>query len=490
MDSSGVFLVDRKKEAWLHKLALPGPFFVEGKLSRMYVNEAAYSRATVCHVRAATMGKVNVDNAHPFVAFRDNGRRVVGVHNGTLTSWQSRKGAKGFDVDSEWAINHIADERVDAFEDFTGSFAFVWWDSNSPDVVYMARNKERPLHFVITEDEQDILFASEPGMISWLCQRNNIIVKDNEIHVLEEGQMYTFDLGGDKISWSKSALPTAKYPTYTHSPNYSGSYYGNGGYSGGSSNYSGGSSATQGARPTSTGGGNTASSSSSSGSTAASKGGDGYIDDDDIPFNKRVPQEAIRPIVLFRAALTSSPVSVEDLQEASKSTNENNVVTFPKRLTKRERKRLKREQQARQRASEAASCELEGFGSAETVVPEGYFSRDHVDAAEMNAAKSSGMYGQMMYFVPLMYDPDERELYGDIEDFVPGQGKVRYDALIRDVSPAAAIRDYGVSDTASSVQGHYVAVVGRIGEDKAIGGALVVAPLTKEGVEKFAKALS
>lgn len=474
MDSSGVFLVDRKKDAWCHKLAIPGPFFVEGKLTRTYVTEAAYSRATVCHVRAATQGKINVDNAHPFVAYRENGRRVIGIHNGTLTSWQSRSGAKGFDVDSEWAINHIADERADAFEDFTGSFAFVWWDSDAPDVVYMARNKDRPLHFVITEDGEDMLFASEPGMLSWLCDRNGIKVKDSEINVLEEGQLYAFDLGGKTISWSKSSLPEAKYPTHsTGSGNYNGSYYGHGG------------SAYQGARPTNGGGTNntTAAATTATGTTTA-KGGDKGFTPDDIPFKERVPAEAIRPIALFRAALTSSPLAVEDLQEADKS--DNNVVQFPKRLSKRERKRLKREQQDRQRAAEAASCSLEGFGSAETVVPEGYFSRDGVDAPEMNAAKSAGLYGQMMYFVPVLYDPDEREMYGEIEDFIPGQGKVRYDAVIRGVTPSQAVREFDPNNA----RGHHVAVVGRIGEDKSVGGALVVAPLTKEGVEKFAKALS
>lgn len=469
MDSSGVFLVDRKKKAWSHKLALPGPFFVENKMTKSYVTESAFAKAVVCHVRAATMGKVNVDNAHPFVGYKENGEYIVGVHNGTLSGWHSRKGAKLFDVDSDWAMSRIAEDGADAFEDFSGAWAFVWWDSGAEDTVYMARNKERPLHFVLTPDGENLLFASEPGMLAWLCERNNIKIKDDEIHVLEEDMLYTFDTGQQKISWSKSHLPKPRYSSsssssYHPSQSSTSSTY--------RQPYTQQSNATQNAAVTTAAAANT-----DKQDTAIAD-----LGDDDIPFDN-LPDSAVSTINLFRAALESSP-PVNEQEE-----DHGNVVTFPKKLSKAERKRLRRLAQERKRESREQSCETtscgtQEFGSDKDTVPEGYFSKQSASEKEITSAKSAGMYASMQMFVGLTYEPDTNECWGEIEDFIPGHGKVRYQAVIRNTTASIAHRVY------IKGRGVYVAVVGRVGEEVTAGGALVVAPLTKEGVEKFAKALS
>lgn len=217
-DSSGMFVVSDDGKLNTHKMALQGPLFVESKVTKSMLTDSARCRVAVGHVRAATTGKVNVDNAHPFVAYDNDGHKVVGVHNGTLSDWRSNVGASLYEVDSEWAIQHIAEERIDAFEDFHGAFAFIWWRESDPTKVWVARNDHRPLHFAITPDKKTMYLGSEFGMVSWLTDRINIKSLDDSIFQIEAGKLYEFDLSGSELSWRKLDLPkpVTRRTTYTN----------------------------------------------------------------------------------------------------------------------------------------------------------------------------------------------------------------------------------------------------------------------------------
>lgn len=481
MDSSGVFQIGRNAKAYYHKLAIPGSLFVDNKMTKSFINEASFARCTVGHVRHATAGKVNLDNAHPFIGYKKDGSVVIGVHNGTLTGWSYKPGARLFDVDSDWAISRIADEGADAFEDFTGSYAFVWWSEDAPDIIYMARNKERPLHFVLGKDKETMMFCSEPGMLSWLIERNSIDVNSDEIHVIEEGKLYAFDVGQKTISWSKSNLPTPR--------TYIGTYHGN---TNSSSSSTSGSSRSHGSTNTSGTGTIVTTGSQSSTSTSG-----GNTDES----TKRLPPRAVNLLTLFKATLESSPVIVDEdtpieSGPVGDEDDDENIVTFnqpPKGLSKAERKRWRRAQRAveRDRAQLDAidsgqSCDFDGFGSDMDSVPDGYYNDSAATPNEKVAAKSEGIYGKMMYFIGMYYDPQTSECGGEIEDFVPGgTGKVRYDAVIPNVTASIADRQY-----VNKVEGTHVVCIGRRSASNYDGGTLVVAEMSKEGVEKYAKALS
>ncbi len=219
LDSSGVFQVDRKLELYLHKLAVAGHVFIGDRTTRGFITDASDSLFTVGHVRAATEGRVRVSNAHPFCTYSKEGKRFVGVHNGTLTRWRSHvKGANPYDVDSEWAINELCAEGADAFEKFEGSYSLVWWDERSPTVLNFARNKERPMYFLRTKDKKTILFASESGMLSWLALRNNLDVED-VVYTTDVDKLYTIDVNNAELVWEdKGFLPVKKV---AHSPSAS-----------------------------------------------------------------------------------------------------------------------------------------------------------------------------------------------------------------------------------------------------------------------------
>lgn len=193
-DSSGMFQINTKGNPFLHKLPLPGFYFTEDAMAQTFLNDVDECPINVGHVRAATTGKVNMQNAHPFATrVRADGTYIIGVHNGSLnTGWKNKLGGQGYDVDSEWALNLIAQEGADAFEEIEGSFSFVWWDMRNPEHVLFARNDARPMVLARSADGKSIVGASESGMINWLVEREKMSMED-DMYETEAGKMYRID---------------------------------------------------------------------------------------------------------------------------------------------------------------------------------------------------------------------------------------------------------------------------------------------------------
>ena len=225
MDSSGIASIDLSGDEYeIHKLPVSGSFFVGDKVAQRLMSEASRAKElTMCHTRHATVGQVSMDTAHPFECIAEDGRVLVGAHNGTLTTWKSKPKASLYDVDSEWALNHILREGIDAFEDFNGAFCFTWWDSDTPDTFYIARNKERPM-FVAMLKSGGMAYASEAGMLYWLCERHNLVLADSIIELLPD-YMYKFPVE-EPSNFTKVPLPKYVAPTYNYHGhgNRSGSY--------------------------------------------------------------------------------------------------------------------------------------------------------------------------------------------------------------------------------------------------------------------------
>lgn len=193
-DSSGIFQLDKNKKHQTYKAAINASEFVDHKFAKDIMGNAVRCPVTVGHVRRATMGGINHNNAHPFVVKRTDGSELVGVHNGTLRDWSYKKFGEDHAVDSEWAFNIIAEEGIGAFKYFDGAYALVWHDTAAPDSLYMIRNDQRPLHFMITEDEKTILGASELGMLGWIAERNGFKMKKDSMFWLKPDLLYEFSL--------------------------------------------------------------------------------------------------------------------------------------------------------------------------------------------------------------------------------------------------------------------------------------------------------
>lgn len=228
VDSSGIVNIDTKKNEYnLHKLPVCGMHFVGDPTVKRYMAYATgVKQITMAHVRAATVGKVTMGNAHPFLIDTDD-NTLIGTHNGTLTGWANKPSARYYDVDSEWALSRIESEGVDAFKEFNGAYSFVWWQGKDKDVLNMARNKERPMSVAFLKNG-GMAYASEPGMLFWLLERNNLFM-DGKIILLDEGKHYKFNVSNPK-EFTSEELPkaastvTTYYPQSTYSRNTTTTY--------------------------------------------------------------------------------------------------------------------------------------------------------------------------------------------------------------------------------------------------------------------------
>lgn len=212
-DSTGIVQVDKKGSIYTHKLALSGSAFLANKTTAAFLNDSPRCPINIVHHRAATMGKVSDENAHPFVCTMSKVDPVskrhyvlVGVHNGSLINWKTKPDAAAYDVDSEWALAHIAVHGLNAFKDIEGPYCFMWVTSEEPNKLIVARNSGRPMHAIFTKDRKEVYFASEAGMLAWLCERNRIVTED-QIMVLGTDKAYTFDTSGDTVKITVEDLP-------------------------------------------------------------------------------------------------------------------------------------------------------------------------------------------------------------------------------------------------------------------------------------------
>lgn len=199
--------VDTAKIPVMASLAIQDKYFKD-----VISNSSATNTISLGHCRHTTQGGNGYNQTHPFTIEGIDGdkvREMVGIHNGSLTGWSTRKGASSYKVDSEWALNHIFDNGIKAFEDFDGAYVFAWWDSDNSKVLNIALNDKRPIHvaFLTTGG---MAFASEAGMLHWMLERNGMKYKEN-IRELTAGHWYKFEAGKHE-EFIKLELPKYRTP--------------------------------------------------------------------------------------------------------------------------------------------------------------------------------------------------------------------------------------------------------------------------------------
>lgn len=534
MDSSGLFQIPKgykDQKAYMHKLTVPGPMFIDNKATKQIIEDASKSALTVGHVRAATHGGVTVDNAHPFMVRGQNNKRIIGVHNGTLSSWKTKKDWQKFDVDSLWALTHIGANGIKAFEDIDGAFVFVWWDENTPGKVYMVRNTGRPLWFVLTKDQEQMMFGSESGMVSWLCERNNIPTEDT-IYELDTMKLYTFDFSGKKITFTTEPIPAYK-TAYMQSSNYHNPNY---------MSRDGDWSQRQRRR-------NDAQSAFENMDDGAGEATQfewddrlGFTRNDEgrgpsraaasfhseaekvIDASKRALRDARAAIYKAEAIEERGGGRVVDTEIVGQRDDDAPASNERKALTNKAKRRAKKAAKAQQRATlhlpattkasslsagikramqshsanraatesdvqsvlkagndRAAAENAECF--PEEILQEGWFSTGGSTQAEKDGAKQLGIYGQLHWLQGRAYEPETGELIGDIEDWTPGTGRTRYIGIMRNTTASVAQREY----IGNTLRGGWVAVIGVSYMREWNGKTLIVGELTEAGVAGMKK---
>ena len=189
----------------------------------------------IYHVRLASTNKLNLkaEDSHPFC----DGSLVL-AHNGTLGIRSDFEKAysdivKSKKIDSEMFLNVLkefwksTDDKHDAMKNalnkFYGSFAFLIHDLSSPDKLFIAKGKQKRLHFfVVYEGEEQVGVLLNTG--SWeLDFISNILIRYGKIYnrdlsvkyyVINDGTMSYYTFGKyDEINLLGQVTETLNDPT-------------------------------------------------------------------------------------------------------------------------------------------------------------------------------------------------------------------------------------------------------------------------------------
>ena len=184
--STGVAKVERAtKEISVYKRAVNPYEFVD---SHQYDRVVGFgSSVLIGHNRWATIGKINHLNAHPF-----DFPRIVGAHNGTLSTKYDLEKHADYGTDSEalyFNIDKYGPEQV--IPEMKGAWALTWYDKEE-NTINMLRNKERTLFFVFSQDNKALFWASEARMLSFVLTRCGI--KFDKIFSVGEDTMLTYEV--------------------------------------------------------------------------------------------------------------------------------------------------------------------------------------------------------------------------------------------------------------------------------------------------------
>lgn len=468
-DSTGVLQQDRKGTTYVHKLPIPGPYFINDKMTAQFIRDADRCYATVFHNRAATQGKVTQQNAHPFHVSRDDGTVLVGVHNGSLVNWSSKPGASKFEVDSEWALNLIATKGIEAFADIQGPFCFVWTDSKRVGKIFMARNSGRPMHLRLSKDNKQLYFASEAGMLAWMTERNDIDTHP-ELLSLSVDTLYEFDMTGAEVKWTKTTFPKKEFAS-TNSNNTS---TGTGVVVAGAASTPTTSSFTT-TNPTN---------STGAGAGTSDWGARRGATQEKLVLNKEA-QDFIQNVkdaskgVLGKVTSTPAPNPsavakvAADIAAARKPTLDPNTMMEegkPVELTA-------------QRTDDAPDDD-DGL-TTQDKAPTDWYSERTASAIERGAAIQKGYFRELYWFEGLAYEDSTGELIGDVRVFDEEKKKhVTLSGIIRGLSSERANTNYVYRKTKGGIIGNWAVVIGwRV--DKHLGETLVLSELTEKGRESM-----
>lgn len=164
-------------------------------------------RAVVCHARAATVGKVTANNAHPFVF-----NNILGVHNGTISG--DFEGKEVHEVDSAAIFEGIQkngiEKTLNKLYESTGqlAYALVWLDTDT-NTLYFIRNGMRPLHYLTRSGT--VYFSSDKRDLAYVFDTREF---SQEIREFAINTLYSLKLGDDTTTFTKKQLDIK----YSHTP--------------------------------------------------------------------------------------------------------------------------------------------------------------------------------------------------------------------------------------------------------------------------------
>lgn len=138
------------------------------------------------HARAATVGGINDENAHPF----ETGR-YIGMHNGSLVSQEYLVPGR---TDSEMMFQAMEEKGIEPVLrslSVNDAFAVVILDKLKGEI-YFVNNGRRPFHVGFHQSRSVMYWASEDWMVREMVTRQKQKLKNNDVWIMTPGVVYKF----------------------------------------------------------------------------------------------------------------------------------------------------------------------------------------------------------------------------------------------------------------------------------------------------------
>lgn len=224
-DSAGLAEIDLDStEVVVNKLPVNGLQFINTADWNASTQKTRLKNiAWLGHCRWGTVGGNSWKASHPFEF-----DSIVGVHNGTLSSYKHMYEKAVSDSEAIFYKLNTTQDPIEVLEKLNGSFALSWYDKVSNKVLF-TRNKERPLCYL--RNDKGLIFSSELQFIHFSTLRalgsdaHKELWKNSEAGEFDTNKLYSYDPSNGSID-EEPYKEWINTPTvyYSRNPIYTGRY--------------------------------------------------------------------------------------------------------------------------------------------------------------------------------------------------------------------------------------------------------------------------
>lgn len=173
-------------------------FFEDQFIYKRYAGQKKCVQLLAAHARAATIGKVNKHNAHPF----QHGH-IIGMHNGTINPEFRHR--KEFETDSEAIFYNMAkhgeEDTLLMLDDLAMGAYTLTWINTKEKTFNIIRNGERPLYVVGEHATKAMYYSSDDNFLRAVLPYYKINGHPQTVPV---DMWYKYDLTVENVAEAKT----------------------------------------------------------------------------------------------------------------------------------------------------------------------------------------------------------------------------------------------------------------------------------------------